>query len=346
MINVQEFNLDVIKEYKCFYLLKNISNISEIEILHNTPSGYVEKDTCSAFYMPNGRIIIAWKDPLHFAPMHNFIARNGSVDEVINSAVLERIIDIYNKPVNSSSGMFIFSNSEPVVDSNTEWRCDSTRFGPSRFPDALRVDVQLSDIVVYEPIFSINGVGHIIYIESKSHQSIAQGYMSNGSIPTSGRTIWEVLKLINEWSIVNQEPFNNNEDIAKKAYNFIKGLKLSEEELEIINSQVPMQISNYILGNQNARQRPENILEINESIKKIVFSRVASCSLSALEYMNPGMWNIEELLSYEINQLDIDKKKLEIFKQKNNVSALAVSTQNNIFLKKQEIFNKISNNEL
>ena len=302
MITVQPFNLGVIKTHKCFYLLRNISDAAELQILHNTPAGYINTDVADAFSMPNGKILIAWKTPLDIAPMHNLSVISGTTVENINLVSLERVVDIYDRPVDAQIGTFIFTNSDMIITPNHEWRCDNGKFGPRPFQNVRIID-QLSEILVYEPVLSINGVGHLIYIEGVAKQDVANQELSHGEMPTTGRTLWETLKLIREWAIVNQEPFNNTEAVAHKAYQFIQSLKLTEQELAVIDQQIPMQIANYLTGNTNARQRPDGVLPITNDVKHLLFSRLASCSVSALEYMNPGMWDLQELLEEENNEL-------------------------------------------
>jgi hypothetical protein len=309
MITVQPFNLEVIKTHKCFYLLRHIADAAELQIIHNTPAGHIETDVADAFAMPNGKIIIAWNLPLHISAMHNLLVINGLIAENVNLVSLERVIDIYDRPVDAQTGTFIFTNSDMILAPNHDWRCDNGKFGPKPFQDVKIID-QLSEILVYEPVLSINGVGHLIYIEGVSKQDVANYHLSQGEMPTTGRTLWETLKLIREWAIVNQEPFNNIEAVAYKAHQFIEGLKLTEQELAVIDQQIPMQIANYLTGHTNARQRPDGVLPITDNVKNLVFNRLASGSLSALEYTNPGMWDLQELLQHEQEQLLIDVQML------------------------------------
>jgi hypothetical protein len=189
-----------------------------------------------------------------------------------------------------------------ILAPNLDWRCDNGKFGPRSFHPVTIID-DLPQIVMYEPVLSVNGVGHIIYIEGVGKQTLANHHINEDSHPVTGRTLWESLKLIREWSIVNKEPFNNTEAVAHKASQFIKELQLSDAELAVIDQQIPMQIANYLTGSTNARQRPDGVLPITDDVKAILFSRLASGSVAALEYMNPGMWDLQELLEEENSQL-------------------------------------------
>ena len=350
MIAVQPFNIGVIDTHRCFYLLKNISNIDELQLIHETPGGFVEVDFVDVFKMNNNSIVVAWKKPLELAPMHNLLAISGSTVEVVNTATLERVIDIYDRPVDAQVGTFIFVNSDMLLDPNIDWRCDNGKFGPAPFQSVGRVIEQLSDISVYEPVLSVNGVGHLIYIEGVAKQGLANDFLSTGTMPTVGRTLWETLKLVREWAIVNQPPFNNQEAVSHKANLFIKNLGFTEQELSVIDNQIPMQISNYLMGDTNARQRPSGILPITDDIKNMLFKRMSSGILSALEYLSPGMWNIEELLSAEKIKLAADLQRLENMQlipgaeSPYNQSVWAMRQR--FFDNKQLIIDKVENNAL
>jgi hypothetical protein len=305
MITVQPFTLEVIKTHKCFYLLRHITDATELQILHNTPAGHIETDVADAFSMPNGAIIIAWKHPFLYSTMHNVVAISEQTVENINLTALERVIDIYDRPVDAQLGVFTFTNSDMILAPNLDWRCDNGKFGPRSFHPVTIID-DLPQIVIYEPVLSINGVGHIIYIEGVGKQTLANHHINEDSHPVTGRTLWEALKLIREWAIVNKEPFNNTEPVAHKASQFINELQLSDTELAVIDQQIPMQIANYLTGSTNARQRPDGVLPITDDVKNLLFSRLASGSVAALEYLNPGMWNLEELLVAEKEQLLVD----------------------------------------
>lgn len=345
MITVKPFSLEIIKTHKCFYLLRNIVNIEEIEILHNTPAGHIRTGVGDAFMMPNGRIIVAFRDQLNIAAMHNLVVIGGSKTENINLVPLERVIDIYDRPVDAQVGVFTFTNSDMILAPNLDWRCDNGKFGPRSFHPITIMD-DLPEIVVYEPMLSVNSVGHIIYIEGVGKQTLANHHLNEDEYPVTGRTLWETLKLVREWAIVNDPPFNNSDPASLKARLFMKELQFTDAEISVIDSQIPMQIANYLTGSTNARQRPEGVLPITKEVKQLLFSRIASGTISALEYMNPGMWDVEELVAAEKTQLDIDKLIFETLKQSMAPDAPVVSIQNRFFANKQLILNKVAADQL
>jgi hypothetical protein len=232
-----------------------------------------------------------------------------------------------------------------ILAPNLDWRCDNGKFGPRSFHPVTIID-DLPQIVMYEPVLSVNGVGHIIYIEGVGKQTLANHHINEDSHPVTGRTLWESLKLIREWAIVNEDPFNNTEAVAHKAHQFIRELKLTEQEITVIDQQIPMQIANYLTGNTNARQRPDGVLPITDDVKHLLFSRLASCSVAALEYMNPGMWDLQELLRVEREQLLIDEQIFEMLKQTFEPNRPVISIQHRVFTNKHLILDKVATGQL
>jgi hypothetical protein len=344
MITVKPFSLEAVNEYRCFYLLRNIFNATELQIIHNTPAGHINTEVADAFSMPNGKIIIAWK-AINIFPMHNLVVIHNNVVENVNLTPIERVIDIYDRPVDAQVGTFIFTNSDMILAPNLDWRCDNGKFGPKPFQDVKIID-QLSEIIMYEPILSVNGVGHLIYIEGVAKQDLANNELSQGQMPTTGRTLWETLKLIREWSIVNGEPFNNSEAVAYKSNQFISELKFTQEEINVIDQQIPMQIANYLMGNTNARQRPDGVLPITDDVKHLLFSRLSSCSLSALEYLNPGMWDLEELVNFDKLSTARDEQYFRYLEESSPEPRPFIEIQKRIIANKKSIIDKVTNSSL
>lgn len=345
MITVQPFNIEAIKTHGAFYRLRSIRDISELQILHNTPAGHIETDVADAFSMRDGSIIIAWRHALTLSPMHNLVAVSGQKTEIINLMTLERVINIYDRPVDAQVGVFSFTNSDMILAPNLDWRCDNGKFGPRSFHPITIMD-DLPQIVMYEPVLSVNGVGHIIYIEGVGKQTLAEHHLNADEYPVTGRTLWETLKLVREWAVVNQEPFNNKDSVSLKARLFCEELKLDNQEVLTIDSQSPMQIANYLSGSTNARQRPDNVLPINDDVKHLLFSRVASGSMSALEYLNPGMWDLQELLDFEKQHLILEIKLFENMKKVMDPNKPVIPIQDRFFANKQIILDKVAAGQL
>lgn len=345
MIEVKPFTIDVVSKYESFYLLQNILNVQEIEVFHNTPSGQVEFPKINAFLMPNDKIIIAWPNSINMAQFYNLVVVANGIIEVISMSSIERIIDIYNKQSDSNFGLFSFANSNIVLQPNIDWRCDAGKYGPGIFPPSTTQIVNPENLVLFEPIISITGIAHLLYIEYQGDPSAADDFLNNSEKPAIGRTFWECLKLVREWSIVNSEPFNNNELIAEKANQFINGLNFSNEELQIIDAQVPMQIAKYIFGDDNARQRPDDIFEMNDDVRNILFKRLSSGTMSAIELLNPGLWNLDELISADKQNISNRRNVLEIGAGEIGLPQNFINLQNRLLNNRELIISKIENGE-
>lgn len=345
MIEIKPFTLDDISKYESFYLLRDISNVEEIEVFHNTPSGQVQFPKISALSMPNGAIVVAWPGSINMAQFYNLTVVANGISEIVSLNSIDRVIDIYNKSVNSNFGVFCFGNSNVILEPNIDWRCDNGKYGPGTFPPNVKLVSNPENIVIFEPILSITGVAHLLYLEYTSDPNIGNDHVNNAEKPILGRTLWECLKLIREWSIVNGEPFNNDEIIARKAAEFMNSFNFTQEELNSIDGQTAMQIAKYISGDNNARLRPEDVIEINNDIRNIVFRRLSSGCLSAIEYLNPGMWNIDELIQAEkedlIRRREIFSEKLGNLERPQNY----VDLQNRLFNNREIILSKIENGE-
>jgi hypothetical protein len=341
MIEVKPFDLDMLRLNQSFFCLQSISNVEEIEVFHNTPSGPVVYREINAFSMPNGRVIVAWPDPVNTAQLYSLVAVSNGVTEIISVNSIERMIDVYDKQSDSNFGLFCFLNSNVVLQPNSDWRCDTGKYGPGVFPPSTTQIVDPSSIVLLESIISVNGIAHLIYVEYQGNPSVGDGHLNNSEKPVMGRTFWECLKLVREWSIVNSEPFNNNELIANKANQFMTALNFSNEELSLIDNQNNMQIAKYILGDENARQRPDDLFEMNDDIRNILFKRLSSGTMAALEYLNPGMWDINELIEAERITLSGHK---EIFSQRLeslNMSERYINLEQRIFNNRELVLNKL-----
>jgi hypothetical protein len=310
MIQVQPFNVDVLSTHKCFFLLSHLpKNSSEIDVWIQTPIGYESVDFVDVFSMKDGSLLAAWKHPLQKLGLQNLVAFANGVTQVLNLYPIERIIDLYDRPVDSSSGTFNFTQSR-IID-GADWRCDNGYYGAGPFAGELTKPVisSLDEIIAYESFMSVAGVGHIIYMESSGKQELAVEKLNNSVIPITGRTLQEVLRLIYEWSVLANEPFNSTDDAAVVAKKYVEEMKFTDEEIEVLKNLPPMQISNFISGSTEARVRPSNIPPLSSDVAEILFKRMASSALSFIVSRNPEIWDIDEVMNRELTELEEGIKK-------------------------------------
>ena len=285
-----------------FFVLDKLPKFAtEVDIWIQTPSGNESVDFITMFFLEDGTLLAAWEHPFQKIPLHNVTVFCDGITQVLNLYPLERIIDIYDRPIDAELGTFTFTKSKSI--GTGDWRCDRGMYGPQAFEEeqVSRVITDIGQVVVYEPFLSINSVGHMIYLESNAKSDLANEKINNSIAPLTGRTLQETLRLIYEWSLLCGEPFNSQDEPALAAKSFIEGFRFTNEELSILDSMPSMQISNYLSGSENARVRPNDIPVLNEAVKQMVFKRMASSSLSALLKIH----NIDDV--YNILQAEIEE---------------------------------------
>lgn len=305
MITTQPFTIDVLSTHKGFFLLNDLpKNATEVDVWVQTPVGYESVDFVDVFTMADGSLLAAWKHPLQKLGLQNLVAFVDGTTQILNLYPVERIIDVYNKPVDSPTGTFNFTKSRAINDA--DWRCDKGYYGAGPFAGELTAPVisSLDEIVAYESFLSVAGVGHVIYIESSGKQELAVEKLNNSVIPITGRTFQEVLRLIYEWSVLAEEPFNSEDDAAVSANAYMKALHFTDSEIALIQELPPMQVSNFISGSTEARVRPNNIPSLSDDLAEILFKRMASSSLSFIVSRNPDIWDYDEIHQRELHELE------------------------------------------
>lgn len=283
MIQTQPFTTNILTTHRGFFILDQLpNNATEVDVWIQTPAGNESVDFIDVFVLDNGILLAAWKHPFQKLPLHNLTVFCAGVTQVLNLYPLERIIDIYNRPLDAQLGTFSFAKSTPV--DGGDWRCDRGMYGAKAFAgeNIDRVFSEVNEIVIYEPFMCLNGSAHLIYVEAKNKTQIAEDKVNNSVVPVTGRTLQETLRLIYEWSVLAEDPFNSTDDAAVAAKTFLDFLGFTTEERTALASLPPMQISNYLAGSETARVRPSNIPALDNAIKTMVFKRMASSSLSAL----------------------------------------------------------------
>jgi hypothetical protein len=169
--------------------------------------------------------------------------------------------------------------------------------------------------VFYEPFLNVNSVGHIIYLESdkQSRTALAVEKLNNSVVPVTGRTLQECLRLVYEWSVLAKDPFNSEQEAATCALRFVESLGFTQTELETVENLTPMQVSKFINGSETARLRDMDILPLSKDVTDIVFNRMASNTLSFIVSLNPGIFDLKEIVEEELAQLDQGIKRFNEF---------------------------------
>jgi hypothetical protein len=301
-MNVQPFNIDVVKTHKLFYVLDSITG-NTVDLYRRTPAGDDPFVDAEVFAMKDGHLIVAIQHPFKYAGNNCLIAKSGDVEEIVNLTAWERLVDFYDTDIdNTQQGIFVFCKSEAIFDPKMEWRCDNTTFGPRVFDPVNSQPVTGNNVIIaIETFLSVPGVGHFLYIHMKNDEEIREQYKNDSVIPISGFTLSELFKVVHEWSETTKEPFNNTEDVAVKASSFLRTFGFSPI---LVDNQTDMQVANYLKGSEQARLRPENVEPNKAELITFVKKRMAGSSLAALSVLYPNIWDTQELLSAEQDELN------------------------------------------
>ena len=313
-MNIEPFNLDVINKYNMFFMLQKLNATSTINLYYQEVNNDVPFEDCALFEMTNGQVLVAFPEYFTHISKHNLVATDGVVSEIVSLQIFERIYKYYKHGIDSiDAGGFTFMNSAPVPSFDNQWRCDAGLYGVELFADPLgdstiAVPDAADALIVYEPILSINGVAHLVYIERQNKNNKTE-LMNNSSTPFATYSLGEALKLILEWAQVSEQPFNNTESVATKAFEFTQRLNIGQT---LVSNQPDMQIFEYLKGNPTARVRPENVQPLLPVTEVFIKKNMAHSCLSSLIAVYPDAANITAVKQAEQQKLlrDVDNLNL------------------------------------
>jgi hypothetical protein len=306
---IKLFTLDVLTEYKLFYMLDFVDTSKDLTLKKLTPDGYIDvtysdqmisPNKHAFFQMNNEHVLLAFVDPMRTQGNYNYVVSDGVTDEIVCTQSFERIWNYYDKPVDTDEGFFVFMNSIPINIQGMDWRCDNSAYGPFGYNVGKDLDEPvlktLDQIRIYEPVLSLNSIGHLVYAHMNISEETTEYFINGNPIPLYSRTLSESLKQLVEWAEVTKEPFNNDQEMALDARQFLESYKFDKE---IVSDQVDMQVFEYLKGNEDARVRPTDVQPTNELIKEFVKKRVCFSTLSALLTLYPDAWDIQEIIDKE-----------------------------------------------
>jgi hypothetical protein len=347
-MNIKRFNLDVVNKYNMFFMLQKLNATSTIDLYYQEVNNNVPFEDCALFEMANGQVLVAFPEYFTHISKHNLIATNGTTSEVVSLQIFERIYQYYKHGVDSvDAGGFTFMNSAPVPSFDNQWRCDAGLYGVELFADPLgdstiAVPDAADALLVYEPILSINGVAHLVYIERQNKNNKTE-LMNNSSTPFATYSLGEALKLILEWAQVSEEPFNNTEPVAVKANNFVQQLGINET---LVSNQPDMQIYEYLKGNPTARVRPENVQPLLLATDAFVKKNVAHSCLSSIISLYPDAADLTEVKEAEQTKLAadlivLDSMRTTLNDPNNKDMTYFLTSRTNLLASKQSILESL-----
>ena len=310
---IKDFSIDVIANHQTWYLLHN-NYQTGLTVMRPTPVGPEPYTDYSAYRMVDGRVLIGFNKLVATVLSQGLIALGDDGSEYITTQVWERISDICAiEPPNDDLGTFAFVDSQPpsILEPHKDWRCDKEYYGPYPYPtlDGVILD-PLSDssvIVAFEPIISLCGIGHLIYMQRTNYKEQRNELVNNAITPMTAPTLSETLKLIYEWSLVAEYPFSNQELIAQDARDFVQKTGLTSD---LLDSYPNMQIVKFLSGDEQARVRPADAIAPQVDLIEFVQNRVSHISLTRIAFLNPSIWNLDEIA---IKEQELIQYKYDLF---------------------------------
>ena len=346
-MNIEPFSLDVVNKYNMFFMLQKLNATSTIDLYYQEVNNNVPFEDCALFEMTNGQVLVAFPEYFTHISKHNLIATNGVISEIVSLQIFERIYKYYKHGVDKAdTGGFVFMNSAPVPSFENQWRCDAGLYGVELFADPLgdstiAVPDAADALLVYEPILSINGVAHLVYIERENKNNKTE-LMNNSITPFATYSLGEAVKLILEWAQVVQMPFDNTETIAVKAYSFTEQLKITND---LVSNQPDMQVFEYLKGNPTARVRPENVQPLSLNTDMFIKKNVAHSCLSSLIAIYPDAANITAVKQAEQQKLSKDIENLKaassLLDSNNKDVGFYLKSRTELFTIKEEILQSL-----
>jgi hypothetical protein len=297
---IKPFSLDDLRTYRLYYVLDDITDTA-VSLHRRTPAGDELFEDADILVMQDGHLVVALKHPFKYSPNNCLIAKINGKEEIVNLICWERLVDFYDTPIdNTENGIFVFCDSVEIGDTSLEWRCDNTMYGPKSYMTNLGNTVSsLGRIVAFENIISLHGVGYVLYLHlanDTERQEQREQYKNNAEYPCVGFTLSELFKLLYEWAQATEEPFNNRDEIALDAKDFLKTFGFDSS---LVDNQVDMQVANYIKGSTHARMRPSGVVANKPELIDFVKKNMACSSLAELCVQYPGMGNTQEILTAE-----------------------------------------------
>jgi len=308
-MTIPDFSPHAVQSDKMFYILDAIE-ADDVTLVRRTPAGDEAFTEFTSWRLPTGQVLLAFPEHFRLATKGNLVARAEDQEEIVNLVLYDRLRPHYDRGTampTGEKGVFCFLDSQPIHDPRDEWRCDTTAYGPLKYlaPGEER-RVLLSDLAqikTYEPVLSVNGVAHLVYLQREDDEE-ARDYVVNAEpVPFCAVTLSEMLKLVYEWAIVAEPPFSSPDPIAQDARDFLAALRFQPS---IVANQTEMQVARYIRGHEDARRRPSNPQDNSDELRLFLKRRVAHGSLAGALSLYPGSGDIAQAVEIDLATIESD----------------------------------------
>ena len=308
-MTLPDFTPVSVQSDKMFYILDAIE-ADDLTLVRRTPAGDEAFTEFTAHRLANGQILLAFPEHFRLLAKGNLVALAGDREEIVNLNLYERLrphYDLGTSMPTGDKGGFMFLDSQPIHDPRDEWRCDTTSYGPQKYlsPDEERRALiwELGHIKTYEPVLSVNGVAHLVYLQRDDDEDARDHVVNRDPVPFCGVTLSEAMKLVHEWATVSEPPFSSTEEIAQDAREFLVALGFYPG---LVGNQAEMQVARYLQGHNDARRRPSNPQDNTDELRLFLKKRVAHGSLAGALSLYPGSGDIAQAMEIDLANVESD----------------------------------------
>jgi hypothetical protein len=304
-METKTYNTNNFQHRKLFYMLDSITDES-MKLFRRTPAGDEEFIDYDLHRMPDGKLLVAFYRYWDIQTVHSFVAIYGDKEEYVSAIPFERVAQYLNPALDyNNRGIFYFMNSKPIYEDPSSWRCDNTFYGPERYLTAGTKPYysgwKAEDVLIYEPIINLNGVSNLVYAHVKDDESAKDYFINGDPFPQSAATLSEMFRLITEWAILAEVPFNGTDPIILDAKKFINEIGFNSI---FVSDQTNMQVAQYLMGNTNARKRPDDVVATNKYLLDFVKTKMAHMSLAGLLSCYPQYGDVENEILRDIQSAE------------------------------------------
>jgi hypothetical protein len=294
---------------KAFYVLDTIED-DDVALVRRTPAGDDPFTEFSAYRLQNGQILLAFEEHFRHATRGNLVAKTTDREEIVNLSLYDRLrphYDLGTAMPTGDKGVFLFLDSQLIDGVVIEGRCDTAAYGPRKYLGPTeeygeRLS-ELTQIKTYEPVLSVNGVAHLIYLHREDDADARDYVVSEDPVPFCGVTLSEALKLIHEWATVAEPPFSNSEDIATDARDFLNAIGFYPA---LVSNQAEMQVARFLRGDSDARRRPTSPEDNTDELRLWLKKRVAHGSLAGALSIYPGSGDVAQAAEIDLLNIESD----------------------------------------
>jgi hypothetical protein len=315
--------------YESYFVVKTTEDIS---IEYFTSNGYIVFEDYDLYKMSEGTLI-AFKDIKENYWITNYKITYGDNELILQSQYYEKILDIINDENMYEHSVHAFSNSVELFQNNNlnstiydpSERCDFNKYGPTAFYPAAQ-NKKIGKILQFRNLLSVTGVAHLIRIDVESMTAAYSDNVSNQSMNQTAQTLGGLIKQIDEWRQVCEEPWDNTEPIAIKAKSFLEDLKISQETIEeIISGQNDMRVFKYLQGDTNLNRELEETGFVPDSFKRYLLDHYRYKSIKNLKLFHSEGSLIDQ--GIEQREFEILNESVSFYCMLNNIDRTTMSLQ-------------------